>query len=112
MKQLRLFFGLIAAPLVWILYRQAAITILPWSCADGNRVMIAMTAAAAMLAVLGSCWLSWQSWRSAEPTHSSHDIADAQRAKLIALSAFAVSILFALLLLVSALPIALVRVCG
>jgi len=111
MRPLRLWWGVIGAPLIWLLYLQAAYTITTWTCAPRRLVMLIITFAIAAAAVSATGWIAWQSWQRLRKSTSGDDEVAAQRNHFMVLSGLGISALIALLVLASAIPIGYLQMC-
>jgi hypothetical protein len=112
MRPLRLWWGVIGAPVIWLLYLQAAYMMATWSCAPRRTVMLIITIVIAAAAVSVTGWIAWQSRQRLRkhPSGDDDEVA-AQRSHFLVLSGLGISALIALLVLASAIPIGLLQVC-
>ncbi len=111
MRPLRLWWGVIGAPLIWLLYLQSAYMLATWTCAPRRIVMLIISLAIAAAAVLGTGWISWQSWRRVRESPRRADEIAPERDRFMVLSGLGISALIAVLVLASAMPIGLLQMC-
>jgi len=111
MSLIALWTGMLGGPIVWLAYLEAAYALTPSACVAGNKHVLALVTLAAFVATAAIVFLSWRAWRAsgAETATEHGDIIG--RSRFMALSGLGLSTLSALLVIASAIPIAVLGAC-
>jgi hypothetical protein len=107
----RLLAGVLLPPLAWALDLQVSYALVKWSCATGWHAGLWIVPALSLSLVAAAAWHSWGCWtalrQQAAPAGAAHE----DRSYFLAVTGLALAALFALLIVTSALPRALLSPC-
>jgi hypothetical protein len=121
-KPLRVWYGVLAAPMAWVLLSSLAWWIGARACADGNaswgplspagvRGLLLGTAAAAMIGGVAGLTGSRRAWRTLSPRHKLNEAYAYGTAEYLATAGVFISAVFLLAIFWTALPAVMVDVC-
>ena len=130
-----LWFGLLAAPVAFLIDLMASFAMVEWACENDQRIIPWLVTAAAIALAAAGAWRAWASWRAIGPDpeprgegveqsapHSTgHTLANELRtdapgaegrSRFMALSGIVGSLFFLFLILASVIPAMLVAPCS
>jgi hypothetical protein len=111
MKPLSLWTGIVAGPLIWLVYLEASYALTPSACIAGNKQILGASTLAALLAIALTVWVAWRSWRASGATTATEAGNPATRSRFMALAGLGLSALSFLVVLASAIPIVVLGAC-
>jgi hypothetical protein len=110
-KNLALWTGVLAGPIVWLLSFEAKFALAPWACTFQSEAALYSIAIAALILCAASAVLSWQEWRTLG-SQSNNEAEDASaRGNFMALGGIVLSAGFFIVVLAQWLPDLMLRAC-
>jgi hypothetical protein len=103
--------GLLAGPLVWLIYLQINYMLVPWVCHSGHKAVLVWVTAAALIITLAVTFIAWRAWHSAGATAATEDDNRFGRGRFMALTGIGLAALSTLLVIVSFIPIFVLGAC-
>lgn len=91
LKRGLLWYGVLGAPLAWLVRISAASALVPYACATGRVWTLHATTAAALALALGAAAVAWRGWRRSKAGEGRRP---GTRSHLLALSGVLLSVLF------------------
>jgi hypothetical protein len=103
--------GVLGGPVIWLIFLQANYMLAPSACLSQNKTMLAIVTVVAFFGTLASAFAAWRAWHRAGATAHTEDGDAAGRSRFMALSGIGLSVLFAFVVLASAIPIVFLGAC-
>ena len=104
--------AIVVGPLAWLVFLEAEYALVPWACdrAGGHRGVLYVVAVVMLAATLAAGALGWRQWNAAgrRPADEPPPVG---RAAFMALTGLGISLLFALAIVASAIPLFLLKPC-
>lgn len=100
----RLWTGVLAGPVAWLLNLLLSYLLTDWSCNHGHAVVIHLVNVVTLLAALAGTVVAWSAWRMAEPSKSTGAAPPPGRVRFMALAGLILGIVFALAIVAQAIP--------
>jgi hypothetical protein len=110
-RNLALWTGVLAGPVVWLLSFEANFTLAPWACEFNTKIALFLVTIAALILVAASGLLAWREWNTLGRV-SPDDIAGALgRSRVMALGGVLLSAMFFLVIVAQAIPELILGAC-
>jgi hypothetical protein len=110
--KLALWAGLLVPPAAWMLHLLVSYSLQRYICRTGAVWLFHLTTAATLLPVIAVGWVAWRAWRDTGAPRETTGSGVLGRSRFMALSGVALSIAFAVLILVEWIPVYLLDPCG
>ena len=111
-SSLRLWAGLLAGPVAWLVQFEAVYAVTPLVCAGGDLLPLHLIMLVGLIVALGGCALSWSDWRTAgRGWPSDADEGKFARARFMSVLGLLTGSLFSLLIVAQWLAVLLLDPC-
>jgi hypothetical protein len=103
--------GVFGGPLVWLVFLQLNYMLAPSACLSQNKTMLGIVTVIALFGTMASAFAAWRAWHQTGATVQTEEGGVIGRSRFMALSGIGLSVLFALVVLASAIPIIFLGAC-
>lgn len=110
-RDLALWTGILAGPVVWLLSFQANFTLAPWACDFQSKTALFAVRILALLLVAGSGLLAWREWTALGKAPPADTAGALGRTRIMALGGVLLSAMFFLVVLAQSIPEFVLRAC-
>jgi hypothetical protein len=110
-RNLALWTGVLAGPVVWLLSFQANFTLAPWACEFNTKIALFLVTIAALILVSGSGWLAWREWTALGRIAPDEADGAVGRSRIMALGGVLLSAMFFLVILAQSIPELILGAC-
>ncbi len=107
----RLFFGLLAGPLVWAAQLQASYSLGTMNCGDRSRIVLHLVSLVSLIVVAAAAWTAWRAWRVLGEQWPQDTGGPPGRARFMAATGTLTSAGFFLVILAQAIPSFVFPIC-
>jgi hypothetical protein len=110
-RDLALWIGILAGPIVWLMSFQANFTLAPWACEFNSKAALFLVTLLALLLVAGSGLLAWREWAALGKALPGDAQGAVGRTRVMALGGVLTSSMFFLVILAQSIPELLLGAC-
>ena len=103
-RDLALWTGILAGPVVWLISFQANYALVPWACIFGGKLALYLVSVAAIAACAASGLLAWREWNALGREIPGEGADPLSRGRIMAISGVVLSASFLLVVIAQAIP--------
>jgi hypothetical protein len=111
-RDLALWTGLLAGPIVWLISFEANFALAPWACVTQGKAALYVVSILALLLSAGSGLLAWREWGELGKESPGDGEGALPRSRVMAIGGVLLSVLFFLIILAQAIPEVMLQACN
>jgi hypothetical protein len=111
-RDLALWTGLLAGPIVWLISFEANFALAPWACVTQGKAALYVVSILALLLSAGSGLLAWREWDELGKESPGDGEGALPRSRVMAIGGVLLSVLFFLIILAQAIPEVMLQACN
>ena len=110
-RELALWTGILAGPIVWLVSFEANFALAPWACVTRGKLALYGVSILALLFAAASGLVAWREWKVAGERAPGDGEGALPRIRIMALGGVLLSVLFFLVILAQAIPEVILKAC-
>jgi hypothetical protein len=110
-RNLALWTGILAGPIVWLVSFEATFALVPWACLFQAKLALYIVRILALALAAGSGLLAWRQWNELGREQPGEGAGALPRSRIMALGGVLLSSLFFIVILAQAIPEVILRPC-
>lgn len=111
-RDLALWTGVLAGPIVWLISFEAKFALAPWACVTQAKAALYVVSVLALLFSAGSGLLAWHEWGELGKEPPGDGEGALPRGRIMAIGGVLLSLLFFLVILAQAIPELILKACN
>lgn len=110
-RDVTLWAGILAGPIVWLLSFQAKFTLAPWACEFNTKLALFLVTILALALVAGSGLLAWREWSELGKVWPGEAGGTLARSRIMAIGGVLLSAMFFLVIVAQSIPELILGAC-
>ena len=110
-RDIALWTGILAGPIVWLFSFEANFALAPWACDFANKAALFVVAILALVLVAASGWIAWREWNAVGKVWPGSAGGELGRERIMAGGGLLMSAMFFIVILAQSIPNLMLGAC-
>lgn len=103
--------GLLAGPVIWLVYLQLNYALVPWACRNGNKFVLLLVTVVTLVMTAGTGVIAWRAWILTGATNETEEGGPIGWSRFMTLAGIGMAALITLLVAAGLIPILIYQPC-